>query len=92
MLVIRRHPGESIWIGDEIEIQVMDCGSNRVKLGIRAPKEVAVVRHEARQTRLQNLAASRAIGAGALRALVEQLRARPRREVQALGDGSDMGQ
>jgi carbon storage regulator len=74
MLVIRRHAGESIWIGDQIEIEVMECGSNRVKLGIRAPKEVPVVREEARLTREQNLAAAHALQAGGLPALVEQLR------------------
>jgi carbon storage regulator len=79
MLVIRRHPGESIWIGDEIEIEVIDCGSNRVKLGIRAPKTVPVVRNEARLTREQNLAASQVMAAARLPALVERLRGQQRR-------------
>ena len=61
MLVIRRHPGEAIQIGDEVEIVVMECGAGRVKLGIRAPKEIAVVRAEVRQTREQNLAAARVL-------------------------------
>ena len=90
MLVIRRHPGESIWIGDEIEIEVIDCGSNRVKLGIRAPKQVPVVRNEARSTREQNLAASRAMEAGGLPALLDRLHARP--SIQASGNRSDMDQ
>ncbi len=61
MLVIRRHPGQAVQIGDEIEIVVIDCGNGRVKLGIRAPKEVAVMRAEVRRTRDQNLAAAGAI-------------------------------
>jgi carbon storage regulator len=80
MLVIRRHPGESIWIGDDVEIEVIDCGSNRVKLGIRAPQQVTVVRNEVRRTREQNLAASRAMAAGALPGVLERLRAGPRKE------------
>jgi len=58
MLVIRRHPGEAIQIGNEVEIVVMECGAGRVKLGIRAPKEIPVMRAEVRLTREQNLAAA----------------------------------
>ena len=61
MLVIRRHPGEAIQIGDDVEILVIDCGSGRVKLGIRAPNHVQVMRGEVRHTRDQNLAAAGAI-------------------------------
>lgn len=62
MLVIRRHPGEAIQIGEEVEVLVIDCGNGRVKLGIRAPQHVQVMRSEVRHTREQNLAAARAIG------------------------------
>ncbi len=62
MLVIRRHPGEAIQIGEDVEILVIDCGNGRVKLGIRAPKHVQVMRGEVRHTRDQNLAAAGAIG------------------------------
>jgi carbon storage regulator len=61
MLVIRRHPGESILIGGEIEIEIIDCGHNRVKLGIRAPQHIPVMRAEVRLTREHNLAAARSI-------------------------------
>jgi len=62
MLVIRRHPGEAIQIGEDVEILIIDCGSGRVKLGIRAPQHVQVMRSEIRHTREQNLAAAGAIG------------------------------
>ena len=58
MLVIRRHPGESILIGGEIELEVIECGHNRVKLGVRAPQHISVLRAEMKQTREQNLAAA----------------------------------
>jgi len=61
MLVIRRHAGEAIQIGEDVEIVVLDCAGGREKLGIRAPQEVAVMRSEVRNTREQNLAAARAI-------------------------------
>jgi len=64
MLVIRRHPGEAIQIGDEVEVLVIDCGQGRVKLGIRAPKHIPVMRGEVKATREQNLAAAGAIQAG----------------------------
>lgn len=63
MLVIRRHAGQAIVVGEDVEIEVIECGPNRVKLGIRAPHEVTVARREARLTRQQNLAAARAIPA-----------------------------
>jgi carbon storage regulator len=65
MLVIRRHPGEAIQIGEDVEILVIDCGCGRVKLGIRAPQHIAVMRGEVRTTREQNLAAARTLTTGA---------------------------
>jgi carbon storage regulator len=70
VLVIRRHPGETILIGEEIELEVIECGHNRVKLGIRAPQRVAVLRGEVKLTREQNLAAARSIDVGALSAVL----------------------
>ena len=61
MLVIRRHPGQGIRIGADVEIEVIECGPNRVKLGIRAPKTISVVRDEVRLTREQNLQAVGAV-------------------------------
>ena len=58
MLVIRRHCGESILVGEDVEIQVIECGPNRVKLGIVAPRHVPVFRKEAQLTREQNRAAA----------------------------------
>jgi carbon storage regulator len=63
MLVIRRHPGQSIRIGPDVEVEVIECGPHRVKLGIRAPREVSVVRDEVRLTREQNLQAANAVAA-----------------------------
>jgi carbon storage regulator len=70
MLVIRRRSGEAIRIGDDVEIEVIDCGSNRVKLGIRAPQHIPVMRSEVKLTRDQNLAAARSITDGALKGIL----------------------
>lgn len=63
MLVIRRHPGEAVHIGNEVEIVVIECAPGRVKLGIRAPQHVSVVRGEVKLTREQNMAAALPVGA-----------------------------
>jgi carbon storage regulator len=58
MLVVRRRAGESVLIGDDIEVVVLEAGQNRVKLGIMAPREVLVFRKELELTREQNRAAA----------------------------------
>ena len=46
MLVLTRKENESIVIGDAIEVKVLDVKEHQVKLGISAPKDVAVHRKE----------------------------------------------
>ncbi len=46
MLVLSRKKDESIIIGDNIEIKVVDIKEKVVKLGIKAPKHVPVYRSE----------------------------------------------
>lgn len=46
MLVLDRKVGESIMIGDDIEVKVSRCENGHVKLAIAAPKHVAVHRRE----------------------------------------------
>ncbi len=46
MLVLSRKPNESIIIGDNIEIKVVEVRGEQVKLGITAPREVPVHRKE----------------------------------------------
>ncbi|MEG2429788.1 MAG: carbon storage regulator, partial [Oscillospiraceae bacterium] len=44
MLVISRKTSESVLIGDDIEIIISEISSDRVKLAIRAPKSIPVLR------------------------------------------------
>jgi carbon storage regulator len=60
MLVVRRRQGESVLIGDDVEVVVLEAGANRVKLGILAPREVLVFRKELELTREQNRVAATA--------------------------------
>jgi carbon storage regulator len=74
MLVISRRLGETILIGDNIEIQVTDVTPSRVKLGIRAPRELEVMRKEVKLAGERNREASVAGGEEALRRLLTALR------------------
>jgi carbon storage regulator len=74
VLVIRRRSGESLIIGETIEIEILECGASHVKLGIRAPKEVIVLRKEIHLTGRQNQLAAREVSSGAITRLLKTLR------------------
>jgi len=46
MLVLSRHRDESIMIGDNIVITIVDIRGDKVRLGIQAPTEIPVHRQE----------------------------------------------
>ena len=46
MLVLSRQKDESIMIGDDVEITIVDIRGNKVRLGITAPKTIPVHRRE----------------------------------------------
>ena len=46
MLVLSRQRDESIMIGDDVEIIIVDVRGDKVRLGITAPKSIAVHRRE----------------------------------------------
>lgn len=46
MLVLSRKKDESIMVGDNVEITVIDIRGDKVRLGITAPKEIPVHRRE----------------------------------------------
>ena len=46
MLVLSRRKDESIMIGDEVEITIVDVRGDKVRLGITAPKSIPVHRRE----------------------------------------------
>ncbi len=46
MLVLGRQKGESIMIGRDVEIKIIDVRGNQIRLGITAPKRIPVHRRE----------------------------------------------
>ena len=60
MLVLSRHRDESIIIGDNITITVVDIRGDKVRLGIAAPTEVPVHREEVYQAIQRENASKRA--------------------------------
>ena len=46
MLILTRRVGETLMIGDDITITVLGVKGNQVRIGVNAPKDVAVHREE----------------------------------------------
>jgi carbon storage regulator len=46
LLVLTRKPDQSIVVGSEIEITILEVRGEQVRVGIRAPREVAIYRKE----------------------------------------------
>ena len=51
MLVLQRRPGESIWIGENIQITLLSYSRGGGRIGIKAPPEINIVREELRNQR-----------------------------------------
>lgn len=73
--MIRRKAGQSVLIGDGVEIEILEAGPGKVKLGITAPREILVLRKEIRFTREENLMAAQGVTPETVLSLVERIRA-----------------
>jgi carbon storage regulator len=73
VLVFTRKRGQSVTIGDGIEIRVLSVGRDGVRLGVSAPPDVAVHRREI-YDQIREANASAAAGASQVNRLVERLR------------------
>ncbi|KMZ54346.1 carbon storage regulator [Dorea sp. D27] len=54
MLVLQRKKGESLLLGEDIQISVVDIGTDTVRLAIEAPKDVKILRKELAEAAIVN--------------------------------------
>ena len=64
MLVLTRKPGQSIIIGDGVEVEVLSVAGEKIRLGITAPREVGIFRNEVFERIQEERRASNGNGAG----------------------------
>ena len=76
MLVLSRRLGESIVIGNDVVVRVIDVRGDQIKLGIEAPRDVQIHREEV-WLELQEENARAAAGSTRTRDMVAKLPARP---------------
>ena len=62
MLILTRRAGERIMIGDDIVLTVVESGRDTVRIGIEAPRQVAVHRYEVYEQIVRENEAARASG------------------------------
>lgn len=74
MLVLRRRAGESLLIGNDVEIEVLAITAQGAKIGIRAPRETVVLRKELKITQQQNEAAAQGLAQADWKRALEKLR------------------
>lgn len=46
MLVLTRKPGQSVYIGDDIKVTLMEIRGNQIRVGVDAPSSVRIYREE----------------------------------------------
>ena len=75
MLVITRKPGESIIIGDDIEITVVEINGEKAKIAINAPKNIKILRQELlAETRVINKEATKTLSSSTFGQLLNVLK------------------
>lgn len=73
MLALARKVNESIMIGNDIEITVLEIKGDQIKLGVKAPKSVPIYRKELYlQIQEENKQAGSAVDVEALRGLFQK--------------------
>jgi carbon storage regulator len=73
VLILRRRVGEKILVGGSVEIEIVEISKTRVKLGVRAPVHVPVVRKEAATVAGENRMALELVAGEGVGRLVDRL-------------------
>lgn len=97
MLVLSRQRDETIMIGDDIEITVVDIRGDKVRLGITAPNRIAVHRKEVYDAITRENEQAARISGGDLQEIAQKIRPGPARssaraKAARLSAGSSNGQ
>lgn len=58
MLILTRKCGQSVIIGEDIEIKILDISEDKVSIGIIAPRNVSIVRKELIEVKDENIKAA----------------------------------
>lgn len=74
MLVLTRKKGETIQIGDDIEITISSIKGDQVKIGINAPKNIEIHRKEVYATIQEENQQASQVSSNLLRAFSEQVK------------------
>jgi carbon storage regulator len=82
MLVLSRQRDETIMIGDEVEITVVEISGDKVRLGIDAPRQVRVHRKEVYQAIQRENAEAAQLGVEALNGAATRLAASQARSAE----------
>ncbi len=82
MLVLSRQRDETIMIGDEIEISIVDIRGDKVRLGINAPTRIAVHRKEVYEAIKRENAQAARLGMTDLDSLAQTIQPGPARRAQ----------
>lgn len=65
MLILTRKPGESLYIGDNVKVTIVEIKGNQIRVGIDAPAELRIYREEIyRQILEENKSAAEGVMAG----------------------------
>jgi carbon storage regulator len=70
MLILTRKPGESLYIGDNVKVTIVEIKGNQIRVGIEAPSELRIYREE---IYLQILDENKKAAEGVLDSSLEQL-------------------
>jgi carbon storage regulator len=73
MLVITRQPGDSILIGEDIKVIILEVSGDKIKIGIDAPRSIRIMRSEVLDTEKSNQEADQSGSTLALESLKKKL-------------------
>jgi carbon storage regulator len=82
VLIVRRRVGEKILVGGSVEIEIVEISKSRVKLGVRAPGHVPVVRKEMAMVAGENRTALELVAGEGVGSLITMLSKTRLNEIQ----------